>query len=86
MGPLPNNGTRSRTATIEATATGMKLRGRHSKRSNSTARRVAAIGADHCEKSNAAVRSPICARAPGNGCKPKRRVMNLMIEVVSYCV
>ncbi len=47
---------------------------------------LAAIGADHCEKSNAAVRSPICARAPGNGSRPKRRVMNLMIEVVSYCV
>ena len=34
-------------------------------------------------KSNAAVRSPAFARTPGSGSSPKRRVMNLMIDVVS---
>ena len=34
-------------------------------------------------KSNAAVRSPAFARTPGSGSSPKRRVMNLRIDVVS---
>ena len=37
-------------------------------------------------KSSAPVRSPAPARTPGSGSRPKRRVMNLMIDVVSYCV
>src|SRR6185295_19363330 len=37
MGPAPSSGTRTTAATTEATATGMKLRGFHSKSSSSTA-------------------------------------------------
>src|SRR4029077_11618090 len=38
------------------------------------------------EKSNALLRSPAFARTPGSGSRPKRFVMSLMIEVVSYGV
>src|SRR5215213_4029032 len=36
-----------------------------------------------CVKSNAPVRSPAFARTPGNGSSSKRRVISLMIDVVS---
>ena len=44
IGPAPSNGTRKTEATIEATATGMKLRGFHSNNSSSTASNTAATG------------------------------------------
>ena len=44
IGPAPSSGTRSATATTAATATGMKLRGFHSKSSSSTASSTAATG------------------------------------------
>src|ERR1044071_5442329 len=44
IGPLPRRNGRRRPAVADATATGPKLRGRHSKRRSSTARRTAAIG------------------------------------------
>ena len=43
-GPAPRSGTRAADAVAAASATGMKLRGFHSKRSSSTASSVAAIG------------------------------------------
>ena len=39
--------------------------------------------ARHDGKSKALVRSPAPGRTPGSGSSPKRRVMNLMIDVVS---
>ena len=43
-GPLPSSGTRNAPATAAAQATGIKLRGFHSKSSSSTASRAAATG------------------------------------------
>ena len=37
-------------------------------------------------KSSALLRSPVFSRTPGNGSSAKRRVISLMIEVVSYGV
>ena len=44
IGPAPSNGTRRTEATIEATATGIKLRGFHSNNNSSTASKTAATG------------------------------------------
>src|SRR5438046_10606194 len=45
MGPAPRSGTLKTAATAEATETGMKERGLHSKSNNSTASKTAATGA-----------------------------------------
>ena len=44
IGPAPSSGTRKIDATMDATATGTKLRGFHSKSSSSTASNTAATG------------------------------------------
>lgn len=48
--------------------------------------RTARPRAASTQNTNAFVRSPAFARTPGSGSSSKRRVRNLMIEVVSYGV